>query len=73
MGQVVQEVSLIELVGFCSKRNKKLQAVLLQALEEYFPRTSSEYIELRKIVLDETSGAFRAIIRELFGDVENLI
>jgi len=73
MSKIIQEVNLLELVGYCSKKNKKLQAVLLQALEEYFLKDSPEYRELRKIILDETSGAFRAIIREIFGDVEYLV
>ena len=73
MSQIVQEVDLLDLVKYASKKNKKLQAVLLQKLEEYFPKDSSEYLELRKVILDETSGAFRAIIREIFGDVEYLV
>jgi len=73
MGKIIQEVDLLTLVSYAVKKNKKLQAVLLQALEEYFPKDSQEYLELRKIVLDETSGAFRAIIREIFGDVEYLV
>jgi hypothetical protein len=73
MTKVIQEVDLFDLIGYCSKKNKKLQAVLLQKLEEYFAKDSQEYIELRKCVLDETSGAFRAIIREIFGDVEYLV
>lgn len=73
MGKIIQEVDLLELVAYASKKNKKLQAVLLQKLEEYFPKDSHEYLELRKVVLDETSGAFRAIIREIFGDIEYLV
>jgi hypothetical protein len=73
MGSVVQEVSLIDLVKYISKRNHKLQAVLLQTIEEYIPKDSQEFLEIRKVILDETSGAFRAIIREVFGDVEYLV
>jgi hypothetical protein len=73
MSQIVQEVDLLDLVKYASKKNKKLQAVLLQKLEEYFQKDSVEYLELRKVILDETSGAFRAIIREIFGDVEYLV
>ena len=73
MGNIIQEVDLLDLVKYISKKNKKLQAILLQTLEEYFSKESAEYKELRKIVLDETSGAFRAIVREIFGDVEYLM
>jgi hypothetical protein len=73
MSSVIQEVDLLDLIRYCSKKNKKLQAVLLQKLEEYFQKDSTEYLELRKVILDETSGAFRAIIREIFGDVEYLV
>jgi hypothetical protein len=73
MSQIIQEIDLLDLVKYASKKNKKLQAVLLQKVEEYLPKDSVEYLELRKVILDETSGAFRAIIREIFGDVEYLV
>jgi len=73
MGQVIQEVNLLDLIKFISKRNHKLQAVLLQTIEEYIPKESQDFAVVRKVILHETSGAFRAIIREVFGDVEYLV
>jgi hypothetical protein len=73
MGQIIQEVDLTEIVGSMHRKNRKLQAVLLQKVEEYIPKDSPEYMEIRKVILDETSGAFRAILRDLFGDVEMLV
>ncbi|HAQ02270.1 TPA: hypothetical protein DCQ22_00005, partial [Candidatus Nomurabacteria bacterium] len=73
MSKIIQEVSLEELISFIHKRNRKLQAVLLQKAEEFLGNSSPEYFELRKIILDETSGTFRSIVREIFGDVEMLV
>jgi hypothetical protein len=63
----------LEIVRIVSRKNKKLQAVLLQEIEKYYSQDTPEYQELRKVVLDETSGFARAVIRQIFGDIEVLI
>ena len=68
MGEVIQAVDLITLIQFVDKRNKKLQAILLQNVEKNFNKGSQEYIELRKIILDETSDFARSVVRKIFGD-----
>ena len=73
MGSVIQEVNLFDLISFANKKNKKMQAVLLQKAEEFISKDTPEYLEFRKIVLDETSGTLRAILREILGDVEMLV
>lgn len=73
MSNVIQEIDLIDTVNSMHHKNKKLQAVLLQKVEEFIPKDSPDYLELRKVILDETSGAFRGILRDLFGDVEMLV
>jgi len=68
MGEIIQAVDLVTLIGYIDKRNKKLQAILLQNMEKNFDKGSKEYIELRKIILDETSDFARSVVRKIFGD-----
>ena len=68
MGDIIQEVDLLTLISYVDKKNKKLQAILLQNMEKNFDRGSKEYIELRKIILDETSDFARSVVRKIFGD-----
>jgi hypothetical protein len=70
---VIQDVEVLELIRLISKRNKRLQAKLLQELELHFPKDSQEYQEFRKFILDELNGYTRYIVKELFGDIEILI
>lgn len=69
-GNVVQEVDLISLIRDIGRKNKKLQAKLLQELERRYGTLSPE---LRKFILDETSGHTRSIIKAVFGDIEYLL
>lgn len=66
--EIIQEVDLLTLISFIDKKNKKLQAVLLQNVEKSFNKGSAEYIELRKIILDETSDFARSVVRQIFGN-----
>lgn len=69
----VQEVDIIDVIKSVGKRNKKLQAKLLQKIELYVDTNSSEFDELRKYILDEVNGYTRSIIRDIFGDIEFMI
>lgn len=69
----VQEVDIIDVIKSVGKRNKKLQAKLLQEIEIYVDKDSSEFDELRKYILDEVNGYTRSIIRDIFGDIEFMI
>lgn len=70
---IVQELNTIDLVRSISRKNKKLQAILLQKLELIADKDSPEYEEYRKVILDETNNLTRAIVRCVFGDVDSLI
>lgn len=72
-GNLVQEVNTTMLVSSISKKNKKLQAILLQRLELIVDKNSPEYEEYRKVILDETNNLTRAIVRQIFGNVDALI
>ena len=72
-GMVAQEVNLLQVIKKVARRNKSLQARLLQNIETHFDRNTDEYGNLRKFILDEINGYTRAILRDIFGDVEFLM
>jgi len=71
MSDIVQQVDILEILRFIGKKNKKLQAILLQELETIVPdKSSPAYIKMRKVILDETSNFARSVIQNIFGDIE---
>lgn len=73
MDKVIQDVDVMKVVSSIGRRSKKLQAILLQAIERYIDKRSPEYEEIRKLVLDETNNNARAVVRLIFGDIEFMI
>jgi hypothetical protein len=71
--KVIQEIDPLEVIRDIGKKNKRLQAKLLQRIELHVNRTDAEYPELRKFILDETSGFTRSILKDIFGDIEFLL
>ena len=68
--KIVQEVDALSIISAVGKKNKKLQAKLLQELELHVDKTSHEYETLRKFILDEINSYTRSIMRDMFGDIE---
>jgi len=71
--KVVQEVDILSIIRDVGKRNKRLQAKILQEIEKSVDKNSDEFDELRKFVLDEINGYTRSIMRDIFGDIEFMI
>ena len=71
--KAVQEVDIIDIIRSVGKKNKKVQAKILQELETHFDKSSPEYDALRKFMLDEINGYTRSIMRDIFGDIEYMI
>ena len=71
--KVIQEMDILELVRSIGRKNKKMQAILLQSLEKLVDKDSKEYEEMRKVILDESNNYSRAIVRIIFGDIEFVI
>lgn len=71
--RIVQEVDLIEVIRSVGRKNKKLQAKLLQEIEKHISKESPEFDELRKFVLDEVNSYTRSLMRDIFGDIEFMI
>lgn len=71
--RAVQEVDIMEVIASVSRRNKKLQAKILQELEKHIDKNTPEYEELRKFILDEVNGYTRSVMRDIFGEIEFMI
>jgi hypothetical protein len=72
-GKVVQELDVLDVIKNIGKKNKRLQAILLQEVEKLVDKDSPEFEALRKAILDETNNYTRSVIRVIFGDIEYLI
>ena len=68
--KVVQEIDVLGIIAAVGKKNKKLQAKLLQELETHLDKNSQEYDVLRKFILDEINSYTRSVMRDIFGDIE---
>jgi len=68
----IQEVDIIDVIRSVGKRNKKLQAILLQEIERHVT-DPDEYERVRKFTLDEINNYTRSIMRDIFGDIEYMI
>lgn len=73
MTNAIQEVDFVDIIRSIGKRNKKFQATLLQRLETDFQGNDEEWKELRKFTLDEINSYTRAVVRDIFGDIEFMI
>lgn len=71
--KAIQEIDIVDVIRNVGRKNKKLQAKLLQELEKHVEKGSPEYEELRKFVLDEINGYTRSVMRDIFGDIEYMI
>lgn len=71
--KAIQEVDIIEVIRSVGRKNKKLQAKLLQEVEKHVEKNSDEYEILRKFMLDEINGYTRAVMRDIFGDIEYMM
>lgn len=69
-GVVSKEINVLIVIKNIGKKNKQLQAKLLQELEKYMEKDSPDYEELRKYILDEVNGYTRSVVREIFGPIE---
>ena len=72
-GNAIQEVDILTVIKLVGKKNKKVQAKLLQEIERHVDKTTPEYEILRKFVLDEINSYTRSVMRDIFGDIEYMI
>jgi hypothetical protein len=67
-----QEVDVMSLIRLIGNKNKKTQAIILQALEKVIS-DPEDYKEIRALVLDELNGLTRSFVKATFGNIEFLI
>jgi len=72
-GVIIQGLDLIDVIRLVVKKNKKFQAILLNELETIMDKNSPEFRLARKAVLDNFNDFTRSVVRDLFGEVEDLI
>lgn len=70
---IIQSVNVIEIIKKVGKRNRRLQAILLNEIESNIDKNSPGFEKVRKLLLDETNSFTRAVIRDIFGDIEYLL
>jgi len=70
---IMQDIDILDTLRFIAKKNKRFQAGFLKDLEMILDSHSSEYKSIRKLYLDSQNTYTRSILREIFGDVEDLI
>lgn len=71
--KVFQEVDALHVVKKIGTSSKRAQAKILQRLEISIDKNSDDYLEIRKLILDELNNLNRSVVREIFGDIEYLI
>ena len=70
---IITGLSLLDIVSYISRKNKKFQAILLSEIEEVLDKDSEEYQLVRKIILDNFNNYTRSVVRAIFGDIEFMI
>ncbi len=69
---VINNVSILDVIQFVSKKNGRYIATMLSRVEDIIPPDSETFQEVRKIVLDGMNDFSRAILIEIFGNIEGL-
>ena len=67
---VIQTLDLMDITKKVAKRTKRMQATLLSNIETILESDSSEYKQIRKLILDSTNNFSRSVISGMFGDIE---
>lgn len=68
---ILQQVDIVDVVEFLSRKNRQYQATLLSNLEQIYDPSDKRFKEARKLVLDSTNNFHRLVVRTIFGDIEN--
>lgn len=69
-GVIMQGFDILDVVSFIGRLNKRYQAVLLSNIEGIMGKSHRDYPQIRKIILDSTNNYARAIVNEIFGEIE---
>jgi hypothetical protein len=67
MGNIIQNVDLLDVLNFMERKSKIYQAICLQSVEEILGKDSEEYKQVRKVFLDSFNNYTRAVVQVVFG------
>lgn len=65
---MIEQVDTVALIGFINRKKKLHQKLLLDGIEQLLGTDHPKYLEIRKLILDNTSDFSRAVVRTIFGD-----
>jgi hypothetical protein len=69
-GVIMQGFDVLDVVAFIGRLTKRYQAVLLSNVEKTLGYNDPRYPEIRKLILDSSNNFSRAIVNEIFGEIE---
>ena len=69
-GVIMQGFDVLDVVSFIGRLNRRYQAVLLSNIEGVMGKSHKDYPQIRKLILDSTNNYVRAIVNEIFGEIE---
>ena len=69
-GVIMQGFDVLDVTAFIGRLNKRYQAVLLSNIEEVMGKNHRDYPQIRKLILDSTNNYVRAVVNEIFGEIE---
>lgn len=69
---LVNGIDMLDIITDFSKKNKRYIANTLKDLEQVLGKDTKEYIAVRKLFLDNFNDFTRALLVQLFGNIEGL-
>jgi lauroyl/myristoyl acyltransferase len=69
-GVIMQGFDILDVANFVGRLNKRYQAVLLSNIEDVLGKSHKDYPQIRKLILDSTNNFTRAVMNEIFGEIE---
>ena len=69
-GVIMQGFDVLDVVAFIGRLTKRYQAVLLSNVEEILGNSHKDYPQIRKLILDSSNNFSRAVVSEIFGEIE---
>ncbi len=69
-GVIMQGFDILDVTAFIGRLNKRYQAVLLSNIEDVLSKSHKDYPQIRKLILDSTNNFSRAVVNEIFGEIE---
>lgn len=66
-GKVIEEIDLIDVIGFIDRKGRVFQRKMLDSIESELKENPEQFLVIRKIILDGLNDYKRAILTIIFG------